>query len=643
MMLSWPSTMIGLRLGVFCLLLGGIMARTMNKKEKEELNKEYWRTVLDIFRTDQSGDEKEAREFLEYYNSELLGYMNEETITFWDYSTNITDHNDLLHKLASGRLSAFNSEATLLAARFDTSKFSDDTKRQFKNVGRKSLSNKEMAEMADIKSKMGAIYAKTKVCTDSATCLNLEPGLTSIMAHSTNYTERLQVWEGWRKEVGRKSKPLYERFIELKNAQAVLNGYDDLGDEWRKRFDTKTFEQDVLGMYAEMEPFYKELHAYVRRKLYDTYGEELIDLNGPLPAHLLSDMWGRFWNNLYPLMEPYSGKPAINPTEEMKKQNYTVRKMFETADDFYASMGLERVPDTFWNLSMLEKPEDRDVLCHATAWDFYDRKDYRIRMCTNDFNFEDLNTIHHELGHIQYFQQYSHLPAVYMDGANDGFHEAIGELMAMVGSTPKHLHKIGLIKELKEDPEVDINFLMSQALITISTLPFHLTNDLWRWWAFSGRIDVENWNDAFWEMKENIVGVTAPIPRTKEDLDPPSLYHINQDWDMMRYFTRTILQFQFAESLCRLAGEEGPLHKCDFSGSKEAGAALKEMLQLGSSKPWQDALELLTGERKMSARPILKYFQPLYQWLQQKNKENGDIIGWNTGNTKEYYDSYLRH
>ena len=613
-----------------CLLFVGIFARTMTNIEKEELNQEYWRTVLDIFRADQSQDEAEARKFLSYYNDEKLRLLNGETVASWNYSTNITDHNNLLSQLATGKLSVFESEANLLASRFDTSKFSDDIRRQFDKVGSKSLGLEEMAEMGELKSKMGEIYAKTKVCTDTNTCLNLEPGLTKIMGQSTNYTERLFAWESWRNEVGRKSKPLYERFIELKNAQSVLNGYADLGDEWRKRYETDSFEQDMEDIYRQMEPFYKELHAYVRRKLYDMYGGKYVDLNGPFPAHLLSDMWGRFWNNLYPLLEPYSGKPAIDPTEELKKQNYTVRKMFETADNFFGSMGLEKVPDTFWNLSMLEKPEGRDVICHATAWDFYDRKDYRIRMCTNDFNFEDFNTIHHELGHIQYFQQYKDLPVVYQEGANDGFHEAIGEMMAMVAATPKHLHKIGLIKELKQDAEVDINFLMSQALITISTLPFHLTNDLWRWRAFSGRIVLEDWNEEFWKMKESIVGVKAPVLRTKEDLDPPSLYHINQDWDMMRYFTRTILQFQFAESLCKIAGHDGPLHQCDFSGSIEAGSALKNMLQLGSRRPWQDALESLTGERKMSAKPILKYFQPLQEWLVEKNKENGDLVGWNT-------------
>jgi len=623
--------MVLLRTGVLFLLLGGVFSRTWTKNDKKDINKQYWRTVLDLFETDKSTDEEEAKEFLKYYNDELLLLLNAEAIASWNYTTNITEYNDILSQQASGKMSEFESNSFFLASRFDISNFSDDTKRQFKSVGNKILDWDDMAEMGALKSKMGSIYAKGKVCMDENTCLNLEPGLTKIMAHSTNYTERLIVWENWRKEVGRHSKPLYERFIELKNQQSVLNGFSDLGDEWRQRYETDAFMEDVKDIYKQMEPFYKELHAYVRRKLFDTYGANHIDLNGPLPAHLLSDMWGRFWNNLYPLLEPFSGKPAIDPSEELKKQNYTVRKMYETADDFYASMGLERVPDNFWNLSLLEKPEGRDVICHATAWDFYDKKDFRIRMCTNDFNFDDLNVIHHELGHIQYYQQYKDLPVVYMDGANDGFHEAIGEMMAMVASTPKHLHKIGLIKELKEDNEVDINYLMSQALITISTLPFHLTNDLWRWKAFSNEIKVEDWNSEFWKMKEDIVGVKAPVTRSKEDLDPPSLYHINQDWDMMRYFTRTILQFQFAESLCKIAGHKGPLYKCDFSGSTEVGDALKKMLQLGSSKPWQDALESLTGERKMSAEPILNYFKPLQEWLVNKNKENGDILGWNKG------------
>merc|ERR1711936_215646 len=578
-----------------------------------------------------NNNEEGAKQFLAEYDAAYGALLNEATKASWNYDTNITDENSQLSQEAWLKVSKFNAEAFQNSSKFNTTSFGYDTKRQLSKVGSKSLSDGEMEELSSVIAKMGDIYGSTKICLSDGVddCLYLEPGLTEIMAESTNYTERLLVWEGWRRVVGQQIKPLYARYVELKNKLAVLNGFTDLGDQWRARYETLDFESDVLDLYSQLEPLYKELHAYIRRKLYDVYGPEYIDLTGPLPAHLLSDMWGRFWNNLYRFAEPFSGKPAIDPSQAMKEQNYTVFKMFQTGDDFYAAMGLYRVPDSFWELSMLEKPDDgREVICHATAWDFYDAKDYRIRMCTRDFNFEDLNTIHHELGHIQYDQHYKTQPQVYRDGANDGFHEAIGELMAMAGATPSHLFSIGLLDELVEDEELDLNFLMSQALITISTLPFHLVNDVWRWQIFRGEVDPSDWNSQYWKLKEEIVGVVAPAVRTEADLDPPTIYHINQDYDMIRYFVRTILQFQFAEKLCELSGHEGPLHRCDFSGSTEAGAALGEMLALGASRPWQDALEVLTGKRNMDAGPILKFFDPLYEYLQETNFNNGDQIGW---------------
>jgi hypothetical protein len=267
-----------------------------------------------------------------------------------------------------------------------------------------------------------------------------------------------------------------------------------------------------------MEPLYLELHAYIRRKLYETYGEEKIDLLGPIPAHLLGDMWGRFWGNLYTMAVPFPDKPQIVPNEEMKKQNYTVLKMFETGNNFYTSLGMYSVPDTFWNMSMLEKPDDgREVICHATAWDFYDGEDFRIRMCTRENSFEDLQTIHHELGHIQYQQNYKHQPQVYRDGANDGFHEAIGELMSLVSSTPSYLSKIGLLPGYEPDEEQDLNFLVSQSLVTVSTLPFHLVYDLWRWNIFSGKVEESEWNNEFWRLKLEMVGVAPAVDRSDPD------------------------------------------------------------------------------------------------------------------------------
>lgn len=542
----------------------------------------------------------------------------------------------------SSKSTEFAAELIREASKFATENFSEDTKRQFKKLmdGNKPLTEEDEAELVSIKAEMGKIYSTSKVCFSPENCMSLDPDLTKIMAESRNSTERLMVWEQWRRNVGQQAKPLYERYMDLLNKKAVLNGYQDLGDQWRSSYETETFKEDIGHLYSEVEPLYRELHAYVRRKLHDTYGGEVVDLRGPLPAHLLGDMWGRFWNNNYDLLEPFKGKQSVDPSQEMEKQNYTALKMFQTANDYYFNMGMKRVPPSFWRLSMLSKPEDgRKVQCHATAWDFYDREDFRVRMCARFGSFEDLRIIHHELGHTQYHMQYKNLPAVYRRGANEGFHEAIGELMALGAVTPKHLHSIGLMDQLEEDQEIDINFMMSQALITISTLPFHLVNDVWRWRISATNISKDDWNTEFWKLKEDIVGVKSPVERTKADLDPPTLYHIIQGWNMMRYFTRTILQFQFFEALCNISGHQGHLHRCDFSGSKKAGEALARMLSQGSSKPWQDVLESLTGERKMSARPILKFFSPLYKWLKKTNTENGDIVGWKfdkTGGFQKY-------
>jgi hypothetical protein len=332
-------------------------------------------TAFEISRA-KDGSEEEAKAFLEEYNLEYGRLLNVATIAQWAYDTNITDYNSENAQNAWFVSSQYNDEAFAIADAFNKTDFSQDIKRQLKNVGSISLPAEESTELSKAISEMGEIYGSTKVCVeeeDTEECYNLEPGLTNIMAESTDYDLKLMVWQKWRNQVGRANKPFYTKYVELKNKQAVLNDHDDLGDEWRDKYETDTFGNDVVQLYKDMEPLYLELHAYIRRKLYDQYGEEHIDLEGPLPAHLLGDMWGRFWNNLYSLAVPFPDKPEIVPNEEMKKQNYTVVKMFETGNNFYTGLGMYSVPDTFWNLSMLEKPTDgREVICHATAWDFYD-------------------------------------------------------------------------------------------------------------------------------------------------------------------------------------------------------------------------------------------------------------------------------
>jgi len=594
--------------------------------------------------------EEKAEKVLAAYDLEHERMENQYTLAEWAYRTNITDHNSVQVQVAKQKRTEFKAKAIEIVSAADFDLLTKETKRLISKVGQRSLPKNLSIELLKIETDLTAIYGSSKVCLPDGDCLNLDgdPGLNKIMADSTNYDLRLHIWKEWRKKVGRANRPLFIRFVELKNQFARLNGHDDLGDMWRDSYEFEVdkwlpwqgsvertysgdnFTEDVKEIYKTMEPLYLELHAYIRRKLYNVYGEKYIDLKGPLPAHLLSDMWGRFWVNLYNIAAPHPEKPTIVPSEEMKKQNYTVLKMFQTGDNFFADMGMLRAPESFWNLSMLVKPTDgREVSCHPTAWDFFDAKDFRIKMCARDFFFNDLQTIHHELGHIQYFQAYKHQPQVYREGANGGFHEAIGELMSLVSSTPSYLTKLGLLFDYTPDLDQDINFLLSQALNTVSTLPFHLVNDMWRWKIFSGKVPVEKWNSEFWKLKKEIAGVAPSIERDdKLDLDGTALWHMYQDINMIQYFTRTILQFQFLESLCEVSGHTGPLYRCDFSGSKAAGAKLGNMLALGSSKPWPEALYELTGTRKMSSKPLLKFFEPLHKWLKEENAKNGDTVGW---------------
>ncbi|NWZ73318.1 ACE2 enzyme, partial [Acrocephalus arundinaceus] len=382
-------------------------------------------------------------------------------------------------------------------------------------------------------------------------------------------------------------------------------GYSDYGDYWRANYEAKSPEnyqysrdqliEDVEKTFEQIKPLYEQLHAYVRHKLGQVYGPELISSTGGLPAHLLGDMWGRFWTNLYALTVPYPAKPNIDVTSAMVEKKWDAIKIFESAEDFFVSIGLPSMTEGFWANSMLVEPSDnRKVVCHPTAWDM-GKKDYRIKMCTK-VTMDDFLTAHHEMGHIEYDMAYAEQPYLLRSGANEGFHEAVGEIMSLSAATPQHLKSLDLLEPtFQDDEETEINFLLKQALTIVGTMPFTYMLEKWRWMVFRGEITKQEWTKRWWEMK---------------------------------YYTRTIYQFQFQEALCKAANHTGPLHKCDITNSTAAGQKLRQLLALGRSKPWTQALESVTGEKYMNAAPLLHYFEPLYEWLKKNN--SGRYIGWKT-------------
>ncbi|XP_053312925.1 angiotensin-converting enzyme 2 [Spea bombifrons] len=588
----------------------------------------------------------EARDFLQRFDALAEPLYHESALAQWEYNTNITDENAEKMNQASAKWSAFYKEASDNSSRYPLDQVTDpDVKLQLIFLGGKGsavLPSDKYTRLNQILNEMSTIYSTETVCKPDGSneCLPFEPGLDRIMLESTNYHERLWAWEGWRAEAGRKMRPLYEEYVELENEAARLNGYEDYGDYWRGNYETLDTGKyaysrddlivDVERTFQEILPLYKELHAYVRAHLQKTYGAEYINSSGGLPAHLLGDMWGRFWTNLYPLAVPYPDKESIDVTPTMVSQGWTVNRMFREAEKFFESVGLFTLYENFWTNSMLEEPNDgRKVVCHPTAWDL-GNDDFRIKMCTR-VNMEDFLTVHHELGHIQYDMAYSNLSMLLRDGANEGFHEAVGEIMSLSAATPKHLKALNLLPDsYVDDTETEINFLLRQALTIVGTMPFTYMLEQWRWKVFKGEIPREEWMKEWWRMKRELVGVVEPVPHDETYCDPAALFHVANDYSFIRYYTRTIYQFQFQDALCKAANHVGPLHSCDITNSTEAGRKLRAMLELGNSKPWPEALESITGGIKMDAQPLLNYFATLYDWLVEENRKNRRIVGWDT-------------
>uniref|UniRef100_A0A3B3XNX1 Angiotensin-converting enzyme n=1 Tax=Poecilia mexicana TaxID=48701 RepID=A0A3B3XNX1_9TELE len=445
--------------------------------------------------------------------------------------------------------------------------------------------------------------------------------LTEILANSRSYKKLLFAWEGWHNASGVPLKEHYPRFVELSNKASKLDGFDDTGADWRSWYETETFQEDLENLYKTIEPLYLNLHAFVRRKLYNFYGPKYINLKGPIPAHLLGNMWAQTWNNIYDMMIPFPDKPNLDVTSEMVNQGYNATHMFRVAEEFFTSLGLKEMPPEFWEGSMLVKPEGREVVCHASAWDFYNRRDFRIKQCTT-VTMEQLFTVHHEMGHIQYYLQYKDQPVGYRRGANPGFHEAIGDVMSLSVSTPKHLHEINLLESVATDTETDLNFLLKTALEKIAFLPFGYLIDLWRWVMFD-KCNIKGKNK---NKQTKYQGICPPTSRTEEHFDPGAKYHIPGNTPYIRYFVSFILQFQFHEKLCEAAKHTGPLHTCDIYRSAEAGEILRKVLEAGSSKPWPEVLQEAIGTNKMNATSLMRYFEPIIKWLEQQNVD--ETLGW---------------
>jgi peptidyl-dipeptidase A len=571
---------------------------------------------------------EEAQEFLDEASARLLDLSVEASRADWVKSTYITEDTEILAAHTNQKAIDAAVQYAKGAVRFDDLNLPADVGRQLK-ILKLALTTatpsdpKEGEELTRAIASMEGAYGKGKYCPPGQSkCLDVED-ITRIMRESRDSEQLLDVWRGWH-AISPPYRKEFTRYVELANQGARELGFADNGAMWRSGYDMPPddFAREVDRLWDQVRPLYLSLHSYVRWKLREKYGDR-VPASGPIPADLLGNIWAQTWDNVYPLVAPASSDRGYDLTAILKSRNTDYRQMVHYGEGFFTSLGFEPLPPAFWERSMLQKPADRDVVCHASAWHIDLDQDVRLKMCI-DITAEDFNTVHHELGHTFYQLAYSHEPLLFREGANDGFHEAIGDTVAL-SITPEYLVKLGLLDHAP-DASSDIGLLLSKALEKVAFLPFGLMIDKWRWEVFSGRIPPDKYNQSWWEMRLKYQGVAPPVPRTEADFDPGAKYHVAANVPYMRYFLADILQFQFHRALARASGCHGPLHRCSIYGDAAAGKRLRAMLALGKSRPWPEALEALTGDRQMDASAILDYFAPLQKWLDEQNQ--GKPVGW---------------
>ncbi len=574
----------------------------------------------------------DADAFVAAAEKEGFDYTVSASRVFWINSTYLTDDTNALAAEVGAKGTEMQVRFALEAAKYkDVPGLSEETRRKLDKlrggiVLPAPTTEGAAAELNTIATELQSIYGKGKGTLDGKPVSGSD--IEAAMGDVRDPAKLKEMWVSWHDNVGAPMKDDYARMVEIANQGARELGFKNVGAMWRGQYDMSADEFAALTerLWQQVKPLYDDLHCYTRTKLNEKYGDAVQPKTGPIRADLLGNMWAQEWGNIYDVVAPAgAGDIGYDVTELLKAKNYDPLKMVKGGEGFFSSLGFAPLPETFWQRSQFVKPQDREVVCHASAWDIDNKDDIRIKMCIK-VNADDFTTIHHELGHNYYQRAYNKQDPLHLDGANDGFHEAIGDMVAL-SITPDYLVEIGLLDKTKvPGADKDLGLLLRQGMDKLAFLPFGLLVDRWRWGVFDGSIKPADYNDAWTALRLQYQGIVPPAQRPADAFDPGAKYHIPGNTPYTRYFLARILQFQFYKAACDIAGWKGPLHRCSFYGNKEVGNRLNAMLEMGASKPWPDALEAFTGMREMDGTALVEYFAPLQTWLKEQNK--GKQCGW---------------
>lgn len=594
-----------------------------------------------------SSEVDQAREYLKILNDKTAIRDNLIALAGWDYATDSCNKTLLKYLLVTQQIAKETREDWLKTVKVDWKIFKDfDIRRQYKEysiLNMQALTEDKFLEFTNVLTEMETLYSTAKICSyyDQNKCdLTLQPNIVEIMQNSNDTEELQHVWIGYRNAVGRNQKNTFNKYVKLMNEAAQLNNFQDAAHMWLDVYEVPNIKTQLESLIVQIKPLYLQIHAYVRFKLREKYGD-IVSESGPIPAHLLGNICGHKWDSLFNLILPYPERPLLDINAKLAKKRYPPIKLFKIAESFYTSINLSTMPESFWKKSIFKKPKNKNMVCRPSSWDFADGEDYRISQCTK-MEHKFILTSHHEMGHIQYYLQYKQQPTVYRTAANPGFHEAVADAFTLSINTMEHFKLLGLTTESEAHPHDIINSQFQTALSKIVQLPYGYIIDSWRWDVFMGKITEKNYNLKWWQLVHEYQGIEPPIDRSDRDFDPGCIYDVVTNNQHVTTFLSVILQYQLQKVLCIKAGKfsndnlSSPLHECDIHGSMEAGTAIGNMMKLGSSKPWQEALESFTGQRKIDATGLLNYFQPLHKWLTNFNRDHALVAGW-TSSKRTYH------
>jgi len=539
-----------------------------------------------------------AKSFLETAEAQLSAGEALAERADWIRATNITLDTDWL----SERLEADRTALTVSLAK-EAGQF--DGKVRDPVVARKLVILKRLAllpppsdpgaamELAEVSGRLSTRFATGSFTLDGKRYTLKDAELA--LARTRDPQESAAIWEGWR-SITPPMREDYARMVSLANAGAQELGFKDLGAMWRAEYDISpdAFAHQIEALWAQIAPLYHELHCYARQRLNARFGDTVQPASGAIRADLTGNMWGQNWSAIWDVLAPGDWVAGFDLDHALQTHGYDARKMVRAAEGFYTSLGLQPLPATFWERSQFTRPEGREVDCNSSAWTVDQHDDVRVKLCLRGTGSE-WTVVHHELGHDYYNLAYQGQPFLFREGANNGFHEGIGDFIALSAMTPAYLQRLGLETADLPAEKADLPFLLHQALDRIPLLAFALAMDEWRWGVFAGKIRPADYNRSWWSLVERYQGLRPPHPRPGDAFDVAAKYHITDNVPYMSYFMATVYLYQFQRAACRIAYTPGPLHRCSIYGNKKVGAKLEKMLASGRSLPTDQTLALFTG------------------------------------------------